>query len=243
MATESDYLVRSTKMVFNHFNELVTKKCLITAHFGDRNESFLTTIIGLDKQNNTLNLDCAPSDTLDQRLISSPKVLFRTEVNGIKVSFSGKEIKKIASGSDWVLSMPIPDSIFWMQRRKFYRVKIPLSHTNSYCRLTFNVDEETQSETFRLYDLSISGFSFLNPNPKWQDQLQPDCEFVDCTLHLNNGNHAPVSFVIKNNVEVRTNPLGVQDKIGCLINHLSPSFETSVQRYMQEIQLLQKKIG
>jgi len=244
MANQSDYLVKNAKMVLNHFNELVTKKCLISAHFGDRNVSFLTTIIDLDKGSNIINLDCAPSEALDQQLLSSPKVLFRTEVDGIKVSFSGKGIKKIKIGEDWVLSMPIPDAIFWMQRRKYYRVKIPLSHTHSYCRITFKTDDDQmETQTFRLHDLSIMGFSFLNPDPKWRDQLQPDCEFADCILHLNNGNQALISFAIKNNVEVRANTLGVQDKIGCLLGPLPPSFETSVQRYMQEIELQQKNIG
>ena len=243
MTTESDYLVKNAKMVFNHFNELVTKKCLISAHFGDRNTSFLTTIIDLDKENNVINLDCAPSEALDKQLLSSSKVLFRTEVDGIKVSFSGKGIKKTKICQDWVLSMPIPDAIFWMQRRKYYRVKIPLSHTNSYCRLTFKTEYGEETETFPLYDLSIAGFSFLNGDPKWSKQLQPDQEFTDCKLHLNNGNQAYIGFVVKNNVEVHTNTLNVQDKIGCLLHPLLPSFEANVQRYMQDIELQQKNIG
>ena len=240
MKTESDYLVKNAKMVFNHFNELITKKCLISAHFGDRNTSFLTTITGLDSKNKVINLDCGPSEKLDEQLLSSSKVLFRTEVDGIKVSFSGKNIKKINTDGDWVLSMPIPDTIFWLQRRQFYRVKIPLSHNHSYCRLTLKIDDETETETFQLYDLSITGFSFLNSNPRWSDQLQPDSEFINCVLHLNNGNQASVGFVIKNNVEIRANSLDARDKIGCLLHPLTPSFETSIQRYMQEIELQQK---
>ena len=220
MKTESDYLVKNAKMVFNHFNELITKKCLISAHFGDRNTSFLTTITGLDSKNKVINLDCGPSEKLDEQLLSSSKVLFRTEVDGIKVSFSGKNIKKINTDGDWVLSMPIPDTIFWLQRRQFYRVKIPLSHNHSYCRLTLKIDDETETETFQLYDLSITGFSFLNSNPRWS--------------------LIAVGFVIKNNVEIRANSLDARDKIGCLLHPLTPSFETSIQRYMQEIELQQK---
>jgi len=243
MATESDYLVKNPKMVFNHFKELIAKKCLISAHFGDRNRSFLTTIIDLDPKKKIIDLDCAPSEKLDEQLLSSPKVLFRTEIDGIKVSFSGKNIKKIKSGGDWVLSMPIPDAIFWMQRRQFYRVKIPLSHTQSHCRLTLVNEDKTETETFRLYDLSITGFSFLNSDPKWSEQFQPDSQFIDGILHLNNGNQASVSFVIKNNVEIRASTLGAQDKIGCLLLPLPPSFETSIQRYMQEIELQNKIIS
>ena len=243
MVTDSDYLVKNAKMVFSHFSELVTKKCLISAHFGQRDNSFLTTIVGLDKKNNILDLDCAPLETLDQQLLTSSKVWFCTELDGIKVSFSGKGIKKIKVGSDWVLSMPIPDAIFWMQRRQYYRVKVPLSHSNSYCRITFKTGDTAETCTFQLNDLSIGGFSFFNPEPKWSEQLQPDCEFFDCTLHLNNGNQADISFVVKNHTQARNNPPSHQDRIGCMFHPLAPSVEASIQRYMQEIELQLKNIG
>lgn len=245
MATESDYIVKNAKMVFNHFNELVTKKCLISAHFGDRNTSFLTTIVELDPKNKLLHLDCGPSEAVDSQLLASGKVLFRTEYNGIKVSFSAKNIQKTKSGGEPVLSMPIPDSIFWMQRRQYYRVKIPFAHNGSYCQMTFKSEEDDSVETvkFPLYDLSITGIAFLNPDPKWAERLQPDCQFVDCSLHLNNGNHAMVGFVIKNNVKVRSGTLTLQDKIGCLFQSMPTNFETSIQRYMQEIELQQKNAG
>ena len=245
MATESDYIVKNAKMVFHHFNELVTKKCLISAHFGDRNASFLTTIVQLDPKNKVIHLDCGPSDAVDKQLLASAKVLFRTDVNGIKVSFSAKNIKKIISGGESVFSMPIPDNIFWFQRRQYFRVKIPFSHTSSYCLLSFKSDSDDSVETvkFTLSDLSITGFSFLNADPKWAERLQPDHQFADCTLHLNNGNKALVAFVIKNTVQVRSTTLTMQDRIGCLFHSLPTNFETSIQRYMQDVELQQKNAG
>jgi flagellar brake protein len=247
MSTESDYLVRNAKTIFGHLTDIVKSKCLISAHFGEYNASFLTTIIDLDQKKNLVQLDCGPSAALDNQLLESNKVLFRTEVEGIKVSFSGKDIKKVKHGDDWAFSMPIPSSIFWMQRRQFYRVKIPLSHTSSYCRLAFpseNEDDTDQIVPFPLCDISLTGFAFLAVDPKVAQRLQPDIEFVDCTLNLHSGNQAKVSFVVKNIATVRTNSaIGVQHRIGCQTRFLPPSFETSIQRYMQEIELQQKNIG
>lgn len=245
MATDSDYLVKNAKLVPNHFNELFTKKCLISAHFGERNASFLTMIVDLDKKNKILKLDCGPSESVDKQLLESSKVLFRTELDGIKVSFSGKGITKVKNGDDWVFSMPMPDAIFWLQRRQFYRVKIPFSHSSSFCRLDLQEqpDDNEQSVTFQMYDLSITGFAFINIDPKWTPHLQPDTEFHDCTLHLNNGNQALVSFVIKNNIQMRSSSLTMQDRIGCLFTKVPTSFETNIQRYIQDIELQQKSIN
>ena len=49
--------------------------------------------------------------------------------------------------------------------------------------------------------------------------------------------------MIKHNVLVRGTARGAQDKIGCLLRPLKPSFETDIQRYMQEIELQLKNIG
>lgn len=244
MATESDYIVKDAKTVLQHLGQLVGGKCLITAFFGDNKAGFITTIVELDKGNKRLCLDCGPSDCMDQQLLASDKVLFRTEYDGIKVSFSGKSIKKIQSDGYWVFSMPIPDTIFWMQRRKYHRIKIPLAHTSTHCRLTLktkaNGREETHTATFPLYDMSTIGFSFLNDDAKWAPYLQPDTPFSHCSLQLHNGQQAQIDFLIKNNVKMRSLHGHFQDKIGCMLKKVSASFETNIQHYLQDIEVQHK---
>lgn len=94
MEKESDYLVRNAKMIYGHLTDLVKNKCIIAANFGEDNASFLTTIVELDQKANLLALDVAPNEQLNRQLLTSAKVLFRTEFDGIKVSFRGKAIKK-----------------------------------------------------------------------------------------------------------------------------------------------------
>ena len=243
MTSASDYFVKDAKLVYMHFNELITKKCLISAHFGDENSSFITAIVNLDNKTKVLQLDCAPTDALNKRLLNAHNVMFRTEVEGVKVSFRGKQIKKIKADGHWVLSMPIPESIYWLQRRKFYRVKIPLSHTASYCQLHFQIGDLDITETFNLSDLSITGFSFLNPNPDWRAYLQTATTFTDCTIHLQNGGQATIDFEIKNCTPIRMNHSETYDRIGCQLLNVSLNQEHLIQRYMHEVELLQKNLA
>jgi c-di-GMP-binding flagellar brake protein YcgR len=248
MEKESDYLVRSAKLVFGHLSDLIKKKCIISAHFGEHNQSFLTTIIDLDQKTNLITLDVAPTELLNKQLLSSAKVLFRTEYEGIKVSFRGKAIKKSQSDGHPVFAMPIPDAIFWMQRRQFYRVKVPLSHKNSTCEINFTIENEEgiaeiQAKTFTLADISLSGFSFLNPYPKLTDSLQPDTVIDECALYLNDGSRASIGFVVKGICNVRASATTYQQRIGCRFTHVPQVFENNIQRYMQEIELQQKNLN
>lgn len=248
MGNESDYLVRNAKLIVGYLTDIFKKKCILSAHFGENNASFLTAIVELDPKNNTLKLDCAPTEPLNQQLLNSPKVLFRTEMDGIKVSFSGKAITKTKSGAHAAFSMPIPASIFWMQRRHYYRVRVPLSHVGSYCEITFRTAQEdggilTQTAMFRLSDISIGGVSFLCPDAQFARHFESDKSFTECTLYLHESNRAGIGLVVKDITEIRASTTTTQHRIGCVFTEIAPTFESCIQRYMQDIERQIKNIG
>lgn len=248
MEKENDYLVRNTKRIVEHLSTIFKSNCIVSAHFGENNSSFLTAIIEIDPKGNVLKVDCAPSELLNKLLLGSSKVLFRTQIDGIKVSFSGKNIKKSKCKDQPAFEMPIPDAIFWMQRRNYFRVKVPLSHTGSNCevRLLKNIDSDIPTlllAGLRLADISIKGFALLNSDPLISDDFEIDKEFNDCKLQLHEGPSCNVSFVVKNLSNIKINASTNQQRIGCRLTDLTPTFESAIQRYMQDIERQLKSIG
>lgn len=248
MEKESNYLVRSAKLVFGYLTELIKKRCILSAQFGEHKQSFLTTIIAIDQKTNLLTIDIGPTEELNQQLLNAAKVLFRTEYDGIKVSFSGKNIKKTKIKGLWVFAMPIPDAIFWMQRRQHYRAKVPLSHKSSFCEIEFASDNEDDNHdrravVFNLVDISISGFAFFNPEPQFAEYLQPNSQHTECTLYLHDGGQAKVGFVVKNVTTVRATAITDQQRIGCMFIDLPKAFESKIQHYIYGIELQQKNLG
>lgn len=245
MTTESDFIISNPKLVFGYLTDIVNKKCVISAHFAE-NSSFLTAILKLDQKNNVIAFDCAPSESLNQQLLASEKVLFRTDVDGVKASFAGRKLKKVKQGEGWMLVMPIPTAIFWLQRRDYFRVKIPLSHKGTYCRLTYKArqpDEQDKVADFQLQDISVSGMAFLNPLPDWEEHFAIDAEWINCVLRLHTGQEAEVAFVIRTIDRVKASPTTTQQRVGCRFSFLPPSFEPVIQRYIQEIELQKKNVG
>ncbi len=248
MEKESDYLVRNPKRIVEHLTDIFKKKCIISAQFGENNASFLTAIVDLDINNNTLKLDCAPTELLNKQLLNAAKVLFRTEMDGIKISFSGKGIRKSKDTNQAMFEMPIPNPIFWMQRRQFYRVKIPLAHVGSFCEFFFSTDHEdgstdTYSAKFRLSDISLSGFSLLNSDAKFASHFELNQSFTQCTLYLHDATHSTISFIVKDITNIQANTTATQQRIGCFITDVTPAFESSILRYMQDIERKIKNIS
>lgn len=252
MDNESDYLIRNPNLVAGHFKDIIKNRCIIAAYFGEANHTFMTSLIAVDQKKRVIELDCAPTDNLNTELLASVKVLFRTEIDGIKVSFVGKGIKQIKKDGEKVLVMPMPDSIFWLQRRQCYRVKIPEKHTHCYTQFVVMTKYEDETGVhsvpnltrFKVVDVSISGFVFLNVTPGLADYVLSPAEYKNCSLHLHDDQDSEVrvSFQIMNVTKIRSGRAIVAQRVGCRFTEIPPGFDAVLQRYVQHIELQQRSI-
>jgi len=234
MSDLAKYLIRNQKQVTNHLKMLSKERCLISACFGEgEKDTFLTAIIKIDEKNQTITIDCGPKEYLNKRLLDSAIIKCSTEYQGIEVLFEGRRVKKTGTPSHPAFLIPIPKSIFWVQRRQFYRVKSPLSK-ESHCAISI-IDNETKEQNiinFPLYDLSVSGFSISNKSKALANYFEPTQELPQCQLILEN--EATLTLDIE--VQHVTNQHVKPERIGCLIASPSPRIESVILRYMQNIE-------
>ncbi|HEY8158763.1 MAG TPA: flagellar brake protein [Methylobacter sp.] len=248
MDNEPHYLIRQRKQVVNCLTELRNKQCLISVQFGEYNQAFLTVILEIDDKKNELKLDSAPTEQLNRQLLNASAVLFCTEIDGIKVSFRGSNIKRSQSGELPALAMEVPDAIFWLQRRDSYRIKVPQSHIGSYCQFTLNLENEDgatylETQDFKLLDIGIRGLAILNPYATLDHHFVSNRDPIECTLYLHEKNYDSVSLTFKYMVDVKTGFMMTQKRIGCHFTRISLSFESSIQRYMQDVERQISHIG
>ncbi|MFA5018195.1 c-di-GMP-binding flagellar brake protein YcgR [Methylobacter tundripaludum] len=232
MSDISSFSIQNPKQIISHLSLLVKNKCLLSARFGANNESYITTLLSVNEGNNTVVLDYGPKEDLNQRILNAGKVSFDTDYNGIKVSFAGTELKKITHKGDSAFSMSIPKSLYWMQRREYYRVKSPLSKP-SYCQL---IVEGREPVNLKLYDISLTGFAMLNVSKEVSDLLIPGTSFSQCKLILSEAGESPISFEICAKYIINPDKPQKIQKIGCKFNKITRSVEEVIQRYMHQIQ-------
>jgi len=246
MENLSQYLVRSPKQVMSYLNLLSTERCLVSAGFGESDkDTFLTAIMDINEKEKTITLDCGPKEYLNKRLLDSAIIKCSTEYKGIKVHFEGRKVKKAGSPADPSFIIPIPNSIFWVQRRQFYRIRSPLSK-NSFCKIPF-INPETQEQTvltLRIHDLSASGISIVNDSIECSSLLIPEVEIDNCTLSLEDEFDLKVSLEVRHKMSTNPNKKGKEERIGCYISNATPRIESTILRYMQRIErdLKQKEL-
>jgi c-di-GMP-binding flagellar brake protein YcgR len=232
MSDISSFSIQNPKQIISHLSLLFKNKTLLSARFGTNNESYITTLLGIDQKNNTVVLDYGPKEDLNQRILNAGRITLDTEYNGIKVSFSGTALKKILHKGDPAFSMPIPKMLYWMQRREYYRVKSPLSKP-SYCQL---IIEDRKPVNLKLYDISLTGFAMLNVSKEVSDLLIPGTTFEQCKLILSGVGEGIISFEICAKYIINPEKLKKIQKIGCKFIKITRPVEETIQRYMQQIQ-------
>ena len=242
MENLSDYLIKNPKQVLLHLRTLTTEKCLISANFGE-NHSFLTAILKIDDKKQTITIDCGPKEYLNNELLSLGIVNCKADHNGIKVLFEGRGIKRAGKLGQPALSMKIPEHIYWVQRRIFYRVRSPLSK-KSYCSITIaeTAKENKEILPYKLFDLSATGFSILSETKELASRLIPSTEFKNCELTLDNAETHIITIIVRSNYPLNPNKPNKTYRIGCEILNISPRTESAILRYMQAIEIEMRKI-
>ena len=239
MEYESPFLIDSPEKIISKLYILFKNKCLLTAYFGDNDDSFITTILDIDIKNNLLIFYHSPKEDAIEQLLNSSKITFKTECLGVEVVFDTIKLAKIQHQGVSAFAVPIPASILWMERREFYRVKSPVSKS-SYCQLTLKDQEPIN---FKLYDISLAGFSILAESKEVSDLSKtPDpmvlyTSFEQCKLILADTGEGTISFEIRSKYIINPENLNRMEKIGCKFTRITPAFENTIQRYMQQIEI------
>ncbi len=243
MKLDSKYLVNNQKKIIHHFTILYANKCVVSAKPNPGDESIITAIIQINENDKVLVLDYGLNEFQNKQLIKAPAPIFEAEFEGIKLVFTGKNVKKTRMDGQIVFSLSIPDSIYWIQRRACYRVKIPLSH-RSYCKIRYiDAENEIHFVRFKLLDISASGMAFHDDHMAFANDLIAAQEFIHCRLFLDEQVIDNISFDIVNQFNLVNNKPNSGKRVGCKFKNLTPSIESHVSRYMQEIEREQRNLG
>lgn len=237
MEYESAFLIRKQDQIIRKLSILLKNKCLITGYYGDNDNSFITTLFDINEKNKFIIFYHSPRKDLIKNFINSPVITFKTEHIGIKISFESVKVEKIQHQGVSAFTVPIPDSLLWVEAREFYRVKFPVL-TPSFCQLTIN---NQASINLKLYDLSISGLSVISDSSEISDLMITDARFEQCKLILTDEDEGIISFEIRSKYTINKNTTDRVEKIGCKLTSITSAFENTIQRYMQKIEIENRK--
>jgi len=238
MDTQSDFLISSPEKIISKLSVLLKNKNLLTAKCSERGYTFVTRVLDIDKKSKVIICDGCEEDLVEP-ILKSPKLLFKTEHLGALVTFDSTKISKTQYQGNLAFLVPVPSTLRWREQREFYRVRVPAS-SNSCCRILLADNEPV---CFKLYDISIRGFSILNTEDELSELLQAGARFEQGKLILDNKEEINIGFEVRSKFLMNPNNLNKSEKVGCKFTIMTPAFENTIHGYMLglERELLKKR--
>ena len=228
------YMLYGRGEIMQKLRQLGKKNSLISLHFNDN--SMLSTVVDVLADRNLLVLDYGGNEELNQKLLKHNRAIVKTDYDGITAQFTITDIRKARLKGKSSFACTLPESVLWVQRREFYRVRIPLSETVT-CELIHGDDNRTE---YPVLDISTGGIALFDKNDELE--LEPGNVFHNCKLTLGEHDAAFINLEIRNHILKNPNDSSEGSRCGCAFLNLTGDFEIAVQKFINAVDLQQKRV-
>jgi len=227
------FRVRSRREIITLLRNIGERNQLVRMVINNGADTVVTSILGVDESDNTVMLDCAPTATLNQRIVESDKLSFETVLESIRILFTSSDAQNITYEGLPAFVIPIPDSLIRLQRREFYRVPTPLTNP-VVCTVMVPTESQPMAVNTTLHNISGGGISLID------DKKLIDPTFgriyENCRIDLPVGGPITVALQVRNLLELTlTNGRSIH-RLGCQFINPSNGALGAVQKYITKLE-------
>lgn len=233
-AVEGDekYLLRNRRQIRGLLQSLIQQRSLVTAHVGGRNQSFPTAVLELDEDEHEawLILDGSPHEASNRAAARASHLLCFAQLDHVRVRFRIESLERIDSGGHVAFRAPLPDTLYYLQRREHYRLETPVTDSpNCLVRFEHADGQKTELE-LRVIDISGGGLAVaLGPG---MPLLEVNRTYWDCLLQLPEQAPIPVPLTVCSQFK-QALPNGLESiRVGLQFAGLPRGAGEAIQRYI-----------
>ena len=228
---ESFTITKRLEIVF-YLQQLINNGERLHVMFDDGKETLLTMPLDMDEAQGILILDWGGSESVNRRLLTSPRATFVANPIGVRNLFYTGRIWEISYKNRPAFATDIPEKYIRLQRRDFFRLTIPLTQRR-LCNFLIGEKPAEKSWQMSIVDIGIGGVGLESPEialPFATGQL----------IH-----HALIDLgkfgQLTLDMEVRYAQSGARvhkqfGRMGCRFIGLNPVQETTLQRFIVQVQ-------
>ncbi|WP_255992124.1 flagellar brake protein [Chitinolyticbacter albus] len=218
------YLVSDPVQLAHLLHYLLTHRELLCLYPRGLREPFaISTLLGLTEQH--LHLDPAPQEAFNQRLLKQG-ITVVTQLRGVKHQFDGATVQEGSHQGRPTLLIALPDQMLCLQRRRNYRLELPLAHP-IYCELT------ALGVLLVIADLSQEGLGLLTERPL---DLQVGQAYESCRFTLPNGMLIEAELKLQSITEVAHKQGPPALHYGFRMRGLNTTQANAIQRYLAQLE-------
>jgi len=228
---ENNHRLTSAKEIELVLHYIAGKGARVALYYDKSDDFILTTLLGVDSKG--LWLEQSPNESDNQHIVGSNKLVFVSSHIQVKVQFAAHRVSAVVYQGYPAFYLPLPDSIYRLQRREYYRLVTPVIEPLRCVITTEKLPSKRPSE-FTIMDISGGGVRLTC--------TEPDTEFVagetypSCRIDLPDVGTISVAIQVKTLI-LETDASGnTHKRAGCEFKNLDGQSTILLQRYITNMQ-------
>ncbi|PPT92143.1 flagellar brake protein [Xanthomonas theicola] len=190
---DARFLLTNRRQVRQLLQSLINQRSQVSAYLGGRDLSFSTALLELDQD--SLLLDLSFNETNNRSAEQAEYLLCFTQLDKVGVRFRIQGHERVAHGGVAGFRAPLPDSLYYRQRREHFRLETPITEP-PLCVLRLDDASPPTELLLRVLDISGGGLALaLAPGQPLPQNRQhyprcvlqlPDADAIGLTLQVCN---------------------------------------------------------
>lgn len=171
----------------------------------------------------------------NRRIAESGKVTVVGSLEQVKLQFSVDGIRAVTHQGYPAFYLPLPASLYRIQRREYYRLMLPLSE-RLHCVIPVKPPQGEGQFEIDVMDISGGGVRLFYTDNEIEFVLGQ--VYKGCQINLPEVGKINVTLTVKNLVETSPKPGQIIRRVGCEFGGLDNSSSVLLQRYVTKVQRL-----
>ncbi|MBK6980952.1 MAG: flagellar brake protein [Betaproteobacteria bacterium] len=226
-------IIHSRLEIIPILRDIAAKHALLTIHFSGGADFIVTSLLAVNPDFEEMVIDCGADPVVNARLLAAPRLTAVTFLDHIKIQFSTAGAQQTSFEGAPAFRIRMPDSLLRLQRRNYYRVKVPLARP-VVCRVAHPAQPGRLLD-LKVLDLSVGGLALL-VNPADFDR-EPGGLVEDCKISLPDHGHFHAELEVRNAEVLAENAKHRLKRLGCQFLLLPGHVGGQIQRYILQVEL------
>ena len=225
-------LVHSHVEILGLLRDIAAKHALLTIHFNEGADFIVTTLLAVNPDFEEVVIDCGADRATNARLLAAPRLTAVTFLDHIKIQFATGRAQETTFQGHPAFRIRVPESLLRLQRRNYYRVKVPLGRP-VLCRVP-RADAAGKHVDLKVMDISVGGMALLTVPESFDREVGQPVE--DCRVTLPDHGDFRVSLEVRNTEMLAEGPKQNLKRLGCQFIALPGTVAGQIQRYILQIE-------
>jgi len=204
------------------------------ALYFDGAKDFIMTSL-LDVGDKGLWVEQGTDTPKNRRIAESRKIILVSSLNQVKIQFAADGIRAVTRQGYPAFYLPLPASLYRIQRREYYRLAIPLSEQLRCVIPTIKPQAGGQIEV-PVMDISGGGIRLSCTEENIEFVLGQT--YAGCQIDLPEVGKISVTIIVKSLVSISPKPGQTIKRVGCEFKDSDTASSVLLQRYVTRMQRL-----